>query len=99
MADSQGLGVFISDHATLRHEMQAHPRLIPVSIPNFELLHNAAKDSSQKQIIAWSSLLTEWYLMLQVEELVVTNSGFGGTVGMFFNHKNVYDCPKDIKTV
>ncbi|KAH0476442.1 MAG: hypothetical protein KVP18_003067 [Porospora cf. gigantea A] len=99
MADSQGLGVFLSDHATLRHDMQAHPQLVPISIPNFELLHNAAKDSSQKQIIAWSSLLTEWYLMLQVEELVVTNSGFSGTVGMFFNHKNVHGCPKDIETV
>ena len=66
--------------------------MIPISLPDFELLHNAAEGSKQKQTVAWSSLLTEWYILLQMEELVVTDSGYSGTAGMFFNHKNVKMC-------
>ena len=88
-----GLGLFMSDHAKLREKMLVNDRLIPLSVPEYKLLHNAAHKGRKLQD-AWDSLLTEWLLLIQMDQIVVTNSGFGGSAAMFLDHSKVHICQK-----
>ena len=93
---ANGLGLFMSDHNRLRNLMKENDKIVPHSIPSYSLLHNAAQ-SRNKLHTAWSSLLIEWYLLLLMDELVITDSGFGGTAAMFYNHESVHICQKNME--
>ena len=88
-----GLGLFMSDHAELRQKMLVNDRLIPLSVPEYKLLHNAAQNGPDLRT-AWDSLLSEWLLLLQMDEIVVTNSGFGGSAATFLDSSKVHVCQK-----
>ena len=94
---AEGLGLFMSDHGELRDLLKENDRIVPHSIPDYKLLHNVGQSTAERQQVAWSSLLTEWYLLLLMDQLVITHSGFCGTAAMFFNHESVHVCQKNLE--
>ncbi|KAH0486654.1 MAG: hypothetical protein KVP17_002996 [Porospora cf. gigantea B] len=96
IASKRGPVLVFSDSQELKDQVAADVNVLPVSQPDYKLLHNDSAASGSDPV--WGTTVIEWLLMMWSDQMVVTYSGFGGTAALFLPEDKIMICKPDAET-
>ncbi|KAH0487310.1 MAG: uncharacterized protein KVP18_003574 [Porospora cf. gigantea A] len=96
IASKRGPVLVFSDSQELKDQVVADANVLPVSQPDYKLLHNDSAANGTDPVLG--TTVIEWLLMMWSDQVVVTYSGFGGTAALFLPENQITICKPDVMT-